>query len=65
VATISRLLKIQVSFAKKPYRRDCILQKRPMILRGLLLAANPPHTNYLFDILVSFMCVVTGLIHKW
>jgi len=26
-----RSLKLQVSFAKEPYKRDCILQKRPMI----------------------------------
>ena len=32
VATISRLLKLQVSFAKEPYKRDDILQKRPVIL---------------------------------
>ena len=25
-------LKLQVSFAKEPYKRDCILQKRPIIL---------------------------------
>jgi len=28
--------KLQVSFAKEPYKRDYILQKRPMILRSLL-----------------------------
>jgi len=30
VATISRLLKLHVSFAKEPYKRDYILQKRPI-----------------------------------
>jgi len=30
VASISRLLKIIVSFAKEPYKRDQILQKRPI-----------------------------------
>jgi len=29
-------LKLQVSFAKEPYKRDYILQKRPIILRSLL-----------------------------
>jgi len=29
-------LKLQVSFAKKPYKRDYILQKRTIILRSLL-----------------------------
>ena len=41
VATISRLLKIIDSFAKKPYKRDDILQKRPEILRSLLIVATP------------------------
>ena len=40
VATISRLLKIQVSFAKEPYQRDYILQKRPIVLRSLLIIAT-------------------------
>ena len=34
-------LKSQVSFAKEPYERDDILQKRPIILRSLLLVATP------------------------
>jgi len=34
-------LKLQVSFAKEPYKRDDILKKRPMILRSLLLVATP------------------------
>ena len=33
-------LKLQVSFAKKPYKRDDILQKRPIILRSLLIVAT-------------------------
>jgi len=37
VATISRLLTIIC----EPYKRDCILQKRPMILRNLLIEATP------------------------
>jgi len=43
VATISRLLKMIVSFAKEPYKRDYILQKRPKILRSLLIVATPYH----------------------
>jgi len=41
VATISRLLKIQVSFAE--YRRfyRALVQNRPIILRSLLLEATP------------------------
>jgi len=34
-------LKLQVSFAKEPYKRDDILQKRPIILRNLLILATP------------------------
>ena len=30
-----------LSLAKEPYKRDYILQKRPMILRSLLIAATP------------------------
>jgi len=34
-------LKLKVSFAKEPYKRDDILQKRPIILRRLLIVATP------------------------
>ena len=34
-------LKLQVSFAKEPYKRDYILQKKPIILRSLLIVATP------------------------
>jgi len=34
-------LKLHVSFAKEPYKRNYILQKRPIILGGLLIAATP------------------------
>jgi len=33
--------KAYVSFAKEPYKRDDILQKRPIILRRLLIVATP------------------------
>ena len=36
--------KLYVSFAKEPYKRDHILQKRPVILRSLLIVA----TTYVF-----------------
>ena len=42
-------LKLQVSFAKEPCKRDYILQKRPVILRSLLIVATPqalgPHAH--------------------
>jgi len=34
-------LKLQVSFAKEPYKRDDILQKRPIMLRSPLIVATP------------------------
>ena len=34
-------LKLQVSFAKEPYQRGYILQKRPVILRSLRIVATP------------------------
>ena len=37
-------LKLQVSFAKEPYKRDDILQKRPIILWSLLIVATPYET---------------------
>jgi len=42
-------LKVQVSFAKEPYKSDGILQKRHLISRSLLIVATPyqqqrPHT---------------------
>jgi len=45
VATISRLLKLIVFFAKEPYKRDYILQNRPILLRNLLIVATPPHMS--------------------
>jgi len=35
------LMKLQVSFAKEPYKRDDIMQKRPIILSILLTVATP------------------------
>ena len=33
--------KLKVSFVKQPYKRDHILQKRPIILRSILIVATP------------------------
>ena len=41
VATISRLLRNTGPFAKGPYKKDYILQKRPMFVRNLLIVATP------------------------
>ena len=34
-------LRLKVSFAKEPHKRDYILQKRPIMLRSLLIVATP------------------------
>jgi len=44
-------LKTQVSFAKEPYNRDYILQKRPVFSRSLLIIATPcrlPFKGHIF-----------------
>ena len=41
LATIRRLLKIIGLFCKEPYKRDYILQKRPMLLRSLKIVTTP------------------------
>jgi len=46
-------LKLQVSFVKETYKRDDILQKRPIILRSLLIVATP----YVLCFLVVGGCV--------
>jgi len=46
-------LKIIVSFAKKPYKREDILQKRPTILMSLLHVATP-YAQRCFVQLTSF-----------
>ena len=38
-------LKTWVSFAKEPYKRDSILERRPIILRSLLSVATPYHCD--------------------
>jgi len=35
-----------VFFAKEPYKRDDVLQKRPVILRSLLIIATPYQNGY-------------------
>ena len=54
-------LKVQVSFAKEPYKRDDILQKRPIILRRLLIVATPYllSVDLVLVVLAGAMCVCT------
>jgi len=46
-------LKLRVSCAQEPYKRDDILQKRPIILRTLLILATP-YTPYHARICTTF-----------
>ena len=39
-------IELQVSFAIEPYKRDSILQKRPVISRSLLVVATPYRVRY-------------------
>jgi len=41
VAIMSMLPRNKVSFAKEPYKRDYILQKKPICLMSLLIIATP------------------------
>ena len=57
------LLKLKVSFAKEPYKRDYFLQKRPMILRSLLIVDTPwsstgriSRVPYTTDYMALFYC---------
>jgi len=55
VATISRLLKMIRLFwdlSKEPCKRDDILQKRPVILRSLLIVATPYASVYKIHVIV-------------
>jgi len=47
-------LKLYVSFAKEPYKRDYILQKRPRILRSLLIEATPHTHTYILAFALAF-----------
>jgi len=47
-------IKWWVSFAKEPYRRDDILQKRPIILSILLTVATPYQISYIQYCLLWF-----------
>ena len=51
--------KLQVSFAKVPYKRDDILHKRRMILRSLLIVATPYSfpDSYIEHVVAYCVCV--------
>jgi len=51
-------LKLYVSFAKEPYKRDYILQERPIILRSLQIVATPYFLNpFVCACICVCMCV--------
>ena len=56
-------LKLQVSFAKEPYKRGYILQKRPVLLRSLLIVAtpHPPSTHEKPNIHMGWLRLVGSL----
>jgi len=57
-------IKLWVSFAKKPYKRDNILQKRPIIVSILLTEATPisGHIPNLY-ISSSYICKCIHVLH--
>jgi len=59
-------LKLQVSIAKEPYKRDYILQKRPIILRSLLIVATAymyiwGMCMYMYKYGLQFTCAYTHM----
>jgi len=60
LAAIRRLLKIIGLFVKEPYKRVDILQKRPIILRSLLIEATPQQCVWfiMFRVRDAFICRV-------
>jgi len=51
-------IKLQVSFAKEPYKRDDILQKRPVILSILLTVATPYVLHHRLNMRIRInMCI--------
>ena len=57
VASVVDSFKSQISFAKEPYKIDDILQKRPIILRSLLIVATPEASACLSVCVYVCVCV--------
>jgi len=57
-------LKLLVSFAKEPCKRDYILQKRPMILRSILIVATPYEKKLTLFFFSPFYPFVTACTHS-
>jgi len=57
-------LKLQVSFAKEPYKTDDILQKRPIILRSLLTVATPYWRSVCIYV-CTYMCIFYAYLYMY
>jgi len=53
--------KLQVSFAKEPYKRDDILQNRLIILISLLIVATPYVRVYMSVCIDVYVCVYVSV----
>jgi len=51
-------LKLWVSFAKEPHKRDYVLQKRPIILRSLLIIATTAMSTGVFKNIEILSCAL-------
>jgi len=58
-------LNLYVTFAKEPYKKDDILQKRPIILRSLLIVATPYLISSLNDCIWLCVCVFRYCSQCW
>jgi len=56
-------ISLQVSFAKEPCKRDYILQKGPVILRSLLIVANPYQTHIHYHFLTHTYTITSSHTH--
>jgi len=56
-------LKLEVSFAKEPYKRDDILQKRPIMLRSLLIADTPYYSYHVVATITRLLKII-GLFRR-
>ena len=60
-------LKLYVSFAKEPYKRNDILHKRPIILSSLLIVAAPYHvyTYIPYICIKSYVCSIFTYVYTY
>ena len=58
-------LKLWVSFAKEPYKRDNILQKKPMILRSVPVEATPYMTKQTYLLYILYIINIQTFFLDW